>query len=347
MPKTQPGATSRPLVTQIEMKSMRILVVEDQKTVGMAISWTLSRLGHEPQFVASGSAAWELIEREDWRLIITDWMMPEMDGLELCRRIRASQGGSYRYVIMLTSRNERHDRLQGLTAGADDFLTKPVDEDELIIRLSIARRILNMQSELEEKNARLNEMARTDPLTGLANRRQLHEVMEGMFPQVTRGEVYSIVALDIDHFKSYNDTFGHAAGDEVLRVVAGVLRAGTRSGDLVVRTGGEEFVILLPGAGSNEALGTAERLRRAIEEHPWPARPVTASFGVTVARDKTKPSSIVDLLAEADRALYHSKQAGRNRVTHSHFIEFEGLRLPASMPSGPSPCKECYASAVS
>jgi diguanylate cyclase (GGDEF)-like protein len=316
---------------------MRILIVEDQMTLGLALSRTLTRLGYEPRLVNTGSEAWNLIAGEDWRLVITDWMMPDVDGLELCRRIRARQGGSYTFVIMLTGRTDRGDRLMALETGADDFLTKPLDEDELAIRLVIARRILSVQVELEEKYAQLKELAGTDPLTGLANRRQLTQAMEAALSQARRGTPAAIVALDIDHFKSYNDSFGHAAGDEVLRRFADILRAGTRRHDLVVRTGGEEFVIVLPGAGSNEALVLAERLRGTIAAQIWPARPVTASFGVTVVTDSTKISSPADLLDAADRALYHSKRTGRNRVTHSHFLESKPVSLPACAANGAAP----------
>jgi len=312
---------------------MKILVVEDQKTLGLSLCWTLEKLGHEPRLILSGSAASELIDREDRRLIITDWVMPDLDGLELCRRIRARQGRPYNYVIILTSRTDRRDRLEGLAAGADDFLTKPVDEDELAIRLAIAERILVVQADLEEKNARLGAMAGTDPLTGLANRRRLFDPTEGVIAQWREGSPYSILALDVDHFKSFNDSVGHAAGDEVLRTVAGILRAGTRSTDLVVRTGGEEFVIVLPKTGAEEALAMADRLRIAIETHPWPARQVTASFGVTIAHDPTQANDLADLLDLADRALYHSKRFGRNRVTHSRFMEAGGETWPESVAS--------------
>jgi diguanylate cyclase (GGDEF)-like protein len=300
---------------------MKILVVEDQKMLGIMLCRTLEKLGHEPRLILSGPAAWEMIDHEDWPLVITDWVMPDLDGLELCRRIRARRGKRYNYVIMLTSRTGRQDRLDGLAAGADDFLTKPVDEDELAIRLVIAGRILAVQAELEEKNSLLNAMASTDTLTGLANRRRLFEVSWGSPVQPWRGGPCSIVTLDIDHFKSYNDSFGHAAGDEVLRTVAAILRAGTRVTDLLVRTGGEEFVVVLPATGHDEALAIANRLRIAIEAHPWPTRPVTASFGVTATDDDAREMSLENLLDQADRALYHSKRTGRNRVTHAVTLE--------------------------
>ncbi len=302
---------------------MKILIVEDQVSTGLALSSTLTGLGHQPHLVTSGAAAWDLIDREDWRLILTDWIMADVDGLELCRRIRARRGRPYNYIIMLTCRTESVHRLEGFKAGADDFLTKPVHEEELALRLAIAERILAVQADLEEKNARLEAMAGTDPLTGLANRRRLHDVLGGAWCQVRPVTPYALVALDIDHFKSYNDSFGHAAGDEVLRTVAEILRSGTRPTDLLVRTGGEEFVIILPGMGSNEGLIVADRLRKAIAAHCWPLRPVTASFGVTVASPTAKTVKVSDLLEAADRALYHSKHSGRNRVTHSHFLPKE------------------------
>jgi diguanylate cyclase (GGDEF)-like protein len=299
---------------------MNVLIVEDQQSSGLALSSTLTRLGHQPRLITSGAVAWDLIHREDWRLIITDWIMPDLDGLELCRRIRARRGQPYNYVIMLSCRTDARDRLEGLKAGADDFLTKPVSEEELALRLAIAQRILRVQAELEEKNARLAVMVGTDPLTGLANRRRLYDVMGALWSPARAVMPCSLVALDLDHFKSYNDSFGHAAGDEVLRIVAEILRAGTRPSDLLVRSGGEEFIIVLPGMGSNDALVVADRLRRAIAAHSWPLRPVTASFGVTVVSTTAKPVMVADLLEAADRALYHSKRSGRNRVTHSRFL---------------------------
>jgi two-component system chemotaxis response regulator CheY len=309
---------------------MRILLVDDQKTTGMALSQILTGLGHETRLVTSGAAAWDIIEPEDWRLILTDWMMPDMDGLELCRRIRAHERGPYRYIVMLTVRSERSDRLEGLEAGADDFLTKPVDRDELIISLAIARRILAVQAELEEKNARLVELASTDPLTGLGNRRRLDRMMETAPLSPGRCSLYSIVSIDIDHFKPYNDLYGHRAGDEVLRVIAGLLRTGTRDGDSVIRTGGEEFVIVMPGTDTREVSAVAERLRRSIEEYPWADRPITASFGVATACGAQEGAGMADLLELADRALYRSKRSGRNRITQAW--------PRGALETGPAPC---------
>jgi diguanylate cyclase (GGDEF)-like protein len=314
---------------------MKILIVEDQKTFGMALSSTLSRLGHENRLVIGADAAWDLICQEDWRLILTDWMMPDVDGLELCRRIRGQQSSPYRYVIMLTGRSERADRLEGLEAGADDFLTKPVDEDELIVRLAIGRRILSVQWELEASIARLDAVARTDPLTGLSNRRQLDDVLGAALSQATCVKPCSVVAVDVDHFKSYNDSFGHGAGDEVLQVVATLLMTGTRSGDRVFRVGGEEFLVVLPGTTSDEALIVAERLRSSIAAHTWPSRPVTASFGVATISGPGPRADKSDVLDAADHALYRSKQSGRDRVTRTLSIEGRTTARSSGFSNGP------------
>jgi two-component system, cell cycle response regulator len=294
---------------------MRILVVDDQVTTGVALSRTLEAYGHETRLVTGAVAAWDALSRDDWRLILTDWVMPEIDGLELCRLIRSRSAVPYRYIIMLTVQVERWHKLEALRAGADDFLPKPVDEEELITRLAIAERVLEVQAELERKNARLAELANLDPLTGLANRRALKGMLEGFPSGEGRGLPYSIASLDIDHFKSYNDRFGHQAGDEALRIVAEILSAVIRPGDLAARSGGEEFVVVMPRTGPVRALAIAERLRRAIAEYPWPCREVTASIGVATAIGPLADCGHGAVLDAADRALYRSKRAGRNRVT--------------------------------
>jgi two-component system chemotaxis response regulator CheY len=296
------------------LNTMKILIVDDQKTTGLALSQILEAHGHDTRLITSGADAWDAITSEDWRLILTDWVMPDMDGLELCRRIRGRVGDPYRYVIMVTAHSERTQRLEGLEAGADDFLTKPVDEEELLVRLAIARRILAVQADLEEKNRCLAELADTDPLTGLANRRRLTRITGGR-PADGPLSSLSVVSLDIDHFKSYNDKFGHTAGDKVLRIVSRLLRSGTRPDDLVARTGGEEFVIVMPRTGSDEAVAIAERLRCSIAEFQWPLRKVTASLGVATVRGPLSSVSYSVALEAADRAVYGSKAAGRNRVT--------------------------------
>jgi diguanylate cyclase (GGDEF)-like protein len=318
---------------------MNILVVDDQKTTGLSLAWTLLRQGNSPRVVTSGAEAWELIKAGGWRLVITDWLMPGTDGVELCQLIRAEHATPYIYIMVLTGLTGRESRLGALEAGADDFLTKPVDADELAVRIEIARRILGVQAELEQTNARLQDLASTDPLTGLANRRRLQAAMEAAMSRARSGSPCSVLALDVDHFKSYNDSFGHSAGDDVLRVVASILRSQVREADVVARTGGEEFVVLLPGVGADEATEIAEGLRMAIESHAWTERLVTASFGVATTRSAPRAADITELMDQTDRALYHSKRSGRNRVTHAFDLVEDGSSSvcfePEASQSGP------------
>jgi diguanylate cyclase (GGDEF)-like protein len=308
---------------------MKILIAEDDLLSSLILRKTLERMGHEVISVVDGADAMQRVSQGDIRLVISDWMMPRMDGLEFCRRIRTRADGSYIYVILVTAKQQRKDRIEGLEAGADDFLVKPLDRGELMARVSVALRILSMQEELENrtraleaarlelelKNARLAEAAVSDSLTGLKNRRHFHERLESAYSLALRqGLALSVVMLDVDQFKPYNDVYGHPAGDLVLTELAITLRDNARDHDLVARYGGEEFVILLPGTGAEAARLFCERIRQRIEDYPWSLRAITASLGISTLTPLTAtPSQLID---EADRALYHSKEAGRNRTTH-------------------------------
>jgi diguanylate cyclase (GGDEF)-like protein len=301
---------------------MKILIAEDLAPAALYLRRTLEKMGHETTHAPDGEEAWRIIQSGEVSVLISDWMMPRLSGPDLCRRIRAAGDGKYIYIILLTSLNDRENRLEGLRAGADDFLTKPPDPDELAVRLEIAGRILELYDELAVKNARLIDLATIDELTGVKNRRRFREDHELLFAQATRhGSELSILMLDIDHFKQYNDTFGHPAGDEVLRRFGKLLLASVRGHDVVARYGGEEFVVLMPGTGTFEAFEVAERLTRAIASEPWPLRPVTASIGVATSCGET--SSAADLLEGADQALYRSKKAGRNRISVHQFASGE------------------------
>jgi two-component system chemotaxis response regulator CheY len=294
---------------------MKILIAEDQALAALLLRRMLERMGHDATVAPDGEQAWEIIRRGEASLLISDWMMPQLDGPELCRRIRAAGGDRYTYIILLTSRDRREDRLEGLRAGADDFLIKPPDPDELAIRLQIADRILAVHDQLARQNERLAELAAVDELTGTKNRRRFREDLELLFSQADRlGSPLSLIMLDLDHFKEYNDSFGHLAGDEVLQWVGQALRAAVRGHDVVARYGGEEFVMLLPGTDEVAALEVAERLRSAIACLSWPHRRMTASLGVSTAGPTTPDAAA--LVDQADRALYLSKQAGRNQITH-------------------------------
>lgn len=297
---------------------MRILIAEDMPTTALQLRQQLERAGNRVEVAHDGESAWSALRGGDHRLVIADWVMPLLDGPDLCRRIRSHPDGQYVYFILLSSRDSREDRIEGLRAGADDFLTKPVDPDELCLRLEVAQRILAVHEELARRNTLLTRLAATDPLTGVKNRRRFAEDLEWHARLLPRqSHPLSLLMLDVDRFKTYNDTHGHLAGDEVLRGLAELLRFEVRESDAVARYGGEEFAILLPATDLDGATELAERIRAAVEARDWPLTPVTASLGVAAA-----PPGLIcepaDLIARADAALYQAKRSGRNRVAVDH-----------------------------
>lgn len=460
---------------------MRILIAEDDKISAMMLRKALEVLGYEVVSADDGQSAWEVFQKEPFSIVISDWMMPHLEGPELCRQIRSLNHPNYTYFILLTSQDHKEARIHALEAGADDFLTKPLDSEDLRARLIVANRILTMQKqvleqnqeltklssdlqaradelqysqhmlqqanrrfvelfehvpvacftfdmdgmihewnqaaselygwdktqvlfrsmfdtlfhheneanghallervktgvytrglecadrcadgevryvirsifplrgaeeaiiggivanidvtervryerELKALNERLEDLAVTDGLTGLKNHRAFREYLNKQFKvSLQRGQAISLVLLDVDKFKQLNDTFGHPAGDEVLKQVAQILQQNSRENDFVARYGGEEFVIVLPGAGGEVASEVAERLRLAIEHAAWQYRAVTASFGVSTFVPGM--SDVQILIDEADKALYQSKMEGRNRVTfwNSESIQTEEI----------------------
>lgn len=311
---------------------MKILIVDDDLPSALALRKTLETMGYQVEAVHDGAEAWERVRQGGIELLLSDWMMPSINGLELCRLIRAQPDALYTYIILLTARSGREDRLAGLEAGADDLLAKPVDAGELTARLTVAGRILAIQEQLrahamqledlhlalERQNSLLAKRASTDGLTGLSNRRHFDESLASAlsYAERHRGPL-SLVLLDTDHFKAYNDAFGHQAGDQVLRAVAETLRSHSRSHEVVARYGGEEFAVILPETDAADARRIAERLRSAIANRGWKHRAVTASFGVATAIPPYPDAA--RLVERADRALYHAKARGRDRV--SHFLD--------------------------
>jgi two-component system cell cycle response regulator len=291
---------------------MKVLIAEDQPPTALYLRRTLEKLGHEATAVPDGDHAWRIVSSGEVPMLISDWMMPHVDGLELCRRIRARASERYTYIILLTSRDRREDKLEGLSAGADDFLTKPPDSEELAVRLQIAERILAVHEQLAQQNARLAELAAVDELTGTKNRRRFREDLELLISQAYRlCSPLSLIMLDIDHFKTFNDTFGHSAGDEILSWVGKTLKTSVRAHDVVARYGGEEFVVLLPGTDVTESIDVADRLRSAIACGQYK---LTASLGIATLGPPTPDA--VALVDHADQALYQSKLTGRDRSTH-------------------------------
>lgn len=307
---------------------MKVLIAEDDTVSLKILQRSIEKLGHERLTAEDGEEAWELYqETPDVDVIISDWMMPGIDGPELCRRIRNEDRSGYTYFIFLTALGDKEHLLKGLEAGADDYLSKPLDRDELQVRLIAAsrvtglhRRLAEQNEELEELNSRLADQARTDPLTGLGNRLRMEEDLKVLRARAERyNQTYCAILLDIDRFKSYNDAYGHQAGDEVLKKVAATIETHCRSGDTAYRYGGEEFLVVLPAQTQESGVAMAERLRRAIEEldisHTTkdPPQVLTISAGVaaTAQQREKDPESLIE---EADEALYEAKKAGRNRV---------------------------------
>ena len=290
---------------------MNILIAEDDMTSRLLLSATLKKLGHEVVVAHDGQEAWSAMQQEQFSLLISDWMMPGIDGLELCRRVRAAEWGRYSYIILLTALGGKGRYLDGMDAGADDFITKPFDEEQLAARLRVASRILDLHETLRVEATR-------DSLTGLLNRRAVMEKLSHELERATRDEKpLSLMLLDLDHFKSVNDSCGHAAGDEVLREAARRMQKAMRSYDAVGRYGGEEFLLIAPGCSEQHSLTLAERVRAAIAncaiQTSHSSLQITCSMGVVVSEGKEEESA-ESLIHRADQALYRAKARGRNCI---------------------------------
>jgi two-component system, cell cycle response regulator len=306
---------------------LRILVAEDDTISRTILAKAVEKFGHECLVVEDGEKAWELFQcTPEVDVVISDWMMPGIDGPELCRRVRAINSGWYTFFIFLTALGDKQHLLEGMQAGADDYLTKPLDREQLQVRLIAASRVNSLHRQLNEQKdelAKLNRelfaMSRRDPLTRLGNRLRLREDLETLGAQAQRyGHSYCAMLCDVDFFKAHNDTYGHLAGDEVLKRVADVISEHLRGGDIAYRYGGEEFLIVLPEQSLESGVSIADRLRRAVEDlgishEKNPPGVVTISLGVA-ALSAGEPKSADDLLKEADEALYRAKESGRNCV---------------------------------
>jgi diguanylate cyclase (GGDEF)-like protein len=312
----------------------RIIVVDDDAETRALLKRQLGEGGYEVQAFGDGRAALEPISEMGSGLVIADWLMPVMDGLELCRSIRELEEmqalGSI-YYILLSALTSKDKTVEGLGAGANDYLTKPYDADELLARIHVGERFIRLQEELRRQTVefqkanlellmlsrRLDELANTDVLTGLANRRCILErLSEAWAAAVRSGQPLCCVMLDVDRFKKINDTYGHEAGDAVLKAVATRIRSTSRRSDMCGRLGGEEFLVVLPNCPRDGAASVAERIRGEVSAKPVAygetVIPVTISCGVAerTPREVTPGA----LMRQADDLLYAAKDGGRNQT---------------------------------
>jgi two-component system, cell cycle response regulator len=308
----------------------KVLVVDDRYDNVKLLAYELIDHGFDVVTAFNGVQALEAARTAKPDVILLDIMMPGMDGVEVCRHLKNDVELRPIPVIMVSAREMDQDVIRGLDAGAHDYVTKPFNAQIVLARIRSAARAKESHDLITEMNQRLADLARTDGLTGLKNHRHFRDSLDAALSLATRQSLpLSVIMLDIDHFKMINDVHGHAAGDEALRIVARILREHTREHDEVARYGGEEFAILSPMTDAAAGSVLAERLRKAIAEHPWSLRPVTASLGVATLVSHATPRAAT-LLERADIALYHSKKLGRNRVFHYDDLMPKGMEYPSS-----------------
>ena len=308
--------------TLIGEASPTVLLAEDDPVTRMLLTRQLKKAGFEVEAVSDGASALQRFRQKYYPFLLTDWEMPEMDGIALCKAVREMLFEGYVYTVLLTARDSKEHIIAGLEAGADDYLTKPIHEAELVARLNTGRRILRLEQSLRAASQENRWLSITDALTGAYNRRHL---MEQLPREVERCRRYrhplAVVLCDIDHFKRVNDSFGHGVGDAVLQLFVERIRFLTRgTSDWVARYGGEEFVIVLPETPLQGGLTAAEKIRAAFAAAPLSTPggdlSITASFGVAAidCEDSSLEISPDRLMRCADECLYDAKQKGRNRV---------------------------------
>jgi len=297
---------------------LKIVVADDSAIYRKLVEDTLAHEQYALVFAKNGREAIDLVSAHRPAVVITDWEMPDVTGIELCEQIRRDPD-SYPHIILLTSNNQKDQIIKGLAAGADDYLTKPFHPGELLARVAVGRRIAELHRQIQAKNKLLEELALTDPLTGLPNRRAIEDWATRELKGAARhGFTFWVVMADLDRFKNVNDTYGHDAGDLVLQKFADLLRANTRGSNISGRIGGEEFVLVISHIGKGDVLTAVERIRRQLEVERFSTGAgvisITASFGISGFQGSSRAPQFKDLLRSADTALYAAKHAGRNRI---------------------------------
>lgn len=295
---------------------MRVLIAEDDTTSRILLTRVLAKWDYQAVVTKDGAEAWEALQADDSpQLVILDWMMPEMDGVEVCRKARESETKRPPYIILLTALGDKGSIVTGLDAGANDFIGKPYDPDELRARVEVGRRFVELNEQLIETQQALEIQARTDPLTGVVNRGALLLDLERELQRAEReSKPLGLGMLDIDHFKLVNDTHGHAAGDKVLREVVRRVASVLGPCDLLGRFGGEEFLVVVPGTDALQLEDVLQRIRLAVGQGPIAVEGAELSVTVSVGGATRNGDSADSLIARADDALYAAKQGGRDRV---------------------------------
>jgi len=305
---------------------INLLIAEDDKVIRKIIEKAASTLDYNVLIVKDGNEAQDILNREEIDIAVLDWMLPGMEGIDLCRMIRSRENSTYTYIILLTSKIDQDDLIEGFSAGADDYVRKPFNSHELIARIKTGKRIIDLQNQLLVTQEQLRLQATHDGLTGLLNRNSILDILETEFERSTRsGSPLGMIMADIDHFKKINDTYGHQAGDEVLKSVASLLKGVVRNYDRVGRYGGEEFIILLPDCNKNTLERIADRLKGRITSEKYLVNGknlnITISMGISVSGGEEIRSPEAMIL-RSDNALYKAKRDGRNR-----WIFAEGIDL--------------------
>ncbi|GAC1436746.1 MAG: diguanylate cyclase [Chloroflexota bacterium] len=299
-------------------ESPRILVVEDSPDIAELLAMALAGCQWRVHICPTGEEALATAARTDPDLILLDVTLPDTDGFAVCRALRARAETQHTPIIFLTARTQQQEKVRALDMGANDYVTKPFQMDELLARIRVGLRTKSMQDSLRQTNAELLELSNTDPLTDLYNRRYFDDRVHQELARARRyGHPLSCCLVDLDHFKNVNDTHGHLDGDHVLRETAHLLRESTREEDVVARYGGEEFVLLLMQQDGLSAVKVAEKIRRSIAEHSFhlPSGAhlhLTVSVGVSSYEGGAMEPA--ELIHAADMALYGVKQGGRNQV---------------------------------
>ena len=307
---------------------LRVLVADDDDDCRETMAEAVRFLGFSCETARDGAEAWEMFLANRADVILSDWKMPRMDGLNLCVKVRGDDPRrSYTHFIFVTGNDDKAHLIDGMRAGADDYIAKPEDLDELKARLTAAKRVVMLHRELQMRNSSLTRVsqqaqvaARIDPLTDAFNRLALKEDLETLLARAARyGHKYCAALCDIDHFKAYNDHFGHIPGDDAIRRVAHAIHGGLRRGDVFYRYGGEEFLVILPEQTLAEATLGMDRVRQEVERLQLPHAPAAAFSFVSISvgicsLSVAPPESIDGWLRRTDAALYVAKERGRNRV---------------------------------